>query len=278
LNIHPTDKSFSQALTLASRIWNYRELIIRLSEREIIGRYRGSVLGIAWSVAVPLAMLAVYTFVFSQVFKAKWGVTNEGGSIEFAAQLFAGLITFNFFAECLNRGPTLITSNPSYVKRIVFPLEMLSCVCVCTALFQAIVSLCVLVAFQATFLHHLSAYILFLPLVWLPLILGTLSITIIISAAGVFLRDLDKITGVLLSMIMFLSPIFFPLSALPSKWLPILGLNPLAYAIEQTRRITVDCTAPSFAYIFLGTLLTAILSEWSFSVFNKIRGAFADVI
>lgn len=259
-------------------LWKHRELWWRLTEREVLGRYRGSALGIAWSFINPLAMLAVYTFVFSQVFKARWGGLEQAGPLGFAINLFAGLIVFNIFSECVSRAPGLVVANPNYVKKVVFPLEVLGSVTVGSAVFHALTSLLTLVVFEMIAFRTLPLTLLWLPAIWLPLILGSLACTWFLSSAGVFLRDISQLIGVGLNMLMFLSPIFFPTTSLPSKWQALLQLNPLAQAIEQTRRCTVQGLHPSYGYLIVGTLLTFMACELSFRGFQKSKKAFADVI
>jgi lipopolysaccharide transport system permease protein len=259
-------------------LWKHRELWWRLTEREVLGRYRGSALGIGWSFITPLAMLAVYTFVFSQVFKARWGGLEQAGPLGFAVNLFAGLIVFNLFSECVNRAPGLVLANPNYVKKVIFPLEVLGSVAVGSAVFHAITSLIILIVFELIAFRQLPITLLWLPAVWLPLVLGSLTCTWILSAGGVFLRDIGQLIGVALNMLMFLSPIFFPVSALPARWQPILALNPLAQVIEQTRRVAVQGLNPGPGYVLAGTLITWIACELSFRAFQKSKGAFADVI
>lgn len=259
-------------------LWQHRELWWRLTEREVLGRYRGSLLGMAWSFLNPLAMLGVYTFIFSQVFKARWGTTEDSGPIGFAVNLFAGLIVFNFFAECVNRAPGIVLANPNYVKKVIFPLEVLAGVTVGSALFNAITSLVVLAVFELIGQRFIPVTSLWLPLVWLPLVLACLGMTWILGALGVFLRDVGQIIAVLVSMLMFLSPIFFPLSALPLRWQPLLALNPLAPIIEQTRSVLVSGQPPSINYLLTGTICTLIFCELGFRSFQKSKRAFADVL
>jgi lipopolysaccharide transport system permease protein len=265
-------------ISFPASIWRHRELIWRLSEREIQGRYRGSTLGLGWSFVQPLTMLAVYTLVFSQVFKARWGTGEDLGPLAFAVNLFAGLIVFNLFSECLNRAPGLILANPNYVKKVVFPLEVLAPVAVGTSGFHAITSLLVLVIFEVVAYGRIPLSFLWLPLVWTPFLLGTLAITWVLSALGVFVRDIGQLVGVVVSMLMFLSPIFFPLSALPGRWLPVLQLNPLAQIIEETRAVTILGNAPNMTYIIWGITIGMVACEASYRAFQKAKPAFADVI
>jgi lipopolysaccharide transport system permease protein len=265
-------------LQFPSALWRHRELWWRLTEREVLSRYRGSLLGLLWSILNPLAMLAVYTFVFSQVFRARWGTLNTDGPLGFAINLFAGLIVFNLFAECANRAPTLVLANPNYVKKVVFPLEVLAFVTIGSATFHALTSLGVLVAFELIGMRRLPITMLWLPFVWMPLLLGCLSLTWVLGALGVFLRDVGQLVAVAVTMLMFLSPIFFPMSALPNRWQPLLALNPLAVIIEQTRRVLVEGRSPDWAYLTLGLLLTVIAAEATFRAFNKAKQSFADVM
>lgn len=263
---------------LPEALLKHHELWWRLTEREVLGRYRGSALGIGWSFLTPLAMLCVYTFVFSQVFKARWGGLEEAGPLGFAINLFAGLIVFNLFSECLNRAPSLITGNQNYVKKVIFPLEVLGTTVVGSALFHAMTSLLILLVFEMIAFQKIPITISWLPLVWMPLILGSLACTWVVSAAGVFLRDIGQLIGVALNMLMFLSPIFFPVSALPDKWQPILRLNPLAPVIEQTRKVLVQGEPPNPLYLALGITIGLVACEISIRSFEKSKKAFADVL
>ena len=267
-----------RGITFVTSLVRNRELWWRLTEREVIGRYRGSILGWGWSLLTPLMMLGVYTFVFSTVFKARWGDLEQAGSLGFAINLFAGLITYNIFAECATQAPTLILGNTNYVTKVIFPLETLSAVSVSAALFHACTSTLVLIAFELIAVQQVPLTVLLLPLVWLPYLLGCLAMSWLVSALGVFLRDLGQLIGVMVSMLMFMSAVFYPLSALPSALQTVLGLNPLVVVIEQSRRILVQGVAPSLSYVVLGFIWMLGLCEISFRLFNKARRGFADVL
>ena len=266
------------ALRFPSILWRQRELWWRLTEREVLSRYKGSTLGIAWSFITPLAMLVVYTFVFSQVFKARWGGIEQAGPLGFAINLFAGLIVFNLFSECISRAPDLVVRNPNYVKKVVFPLELLGSVAVASACFHAITSVAILIIFEVIAFQKLPITLLWLPIVWMPLLLGLLGCTWLLSAIGVFVRDIGQVVGVALNMLMFMSPIFFPTSALPARWQPLLMLNPLAQVIEQTRRISVEGLNPQFSYLILGLIFGIAFCEVAFRLFQRSKRAFADVL
>ena len=256
----------------------HRTLVWRLTQREVVGRYRGSVLGWSWSLINPLLMLGVYTFVFSTVFKARWPDLQQAGSLGFAINIFAGLIVFGFFSECVSRAPTLILSQPSYVTKVVFPLEVLSGAAVGTAAFHACTSLLVLGGFSLIATGGIKFTALWLPLVWLPLTLGCLALCWLLSALGVYIRDLPQLVGVGLNILMFLSAVFYPISALPTRWQPVLMANPLVLVIEQTRQVLVRGDQPSMSYLLLGTAGTLVSCELCLRVFQKARKGFADVI
>ena len=259
-------------------LWINRDLLWRMTERQVLGRYRGSFVGLGWSFLQPLAMLAVYTFVFSEVFHAKWGSLNSSSPIAFAINLFSGLIVFNLFSESTNSAPTSIVANPNYVKKVIFPLEILGASNVLAATFSSLISLAALAFAQIATTHSIPITYLWIPIVWLPLLLLCLSLSWALGAIGVFLRDTSQIVGVATSMLMFLSPIFFPLSALPPHWRPLLRLNPIADIIEQTRTITVAGHHPNPGWTLGSILLGVAACELSYRGFKKAKKAFADVM
>ena len=258
-------------------LWRNRSLIKALTQREVVGRYRGSVLGILWSFFNPVFMLLVYTFVFSVVFKARWSGGSDSKT-EFALILFAGLIVFNLFAECFNRAPSLILANVNYVKKVVFPLEILPWVALGSALFHALVSLGVwLIAYLILFgVPH--ATVLLLPLVILPLILLIMGLTWGLASLGVYLRDVSQFISICTTVLMFLSPIFFPASALPEAYRHLLLFNPLTPVIEQAREVLFWGKGPDMI-ILTAYLLSSALVAWAgFAWFQKTRKGFADVL
>lgn len=252
-----------------------RFLLAQLVRREIAGRYRGSFLGLLWSLFNPLFMLAVYTLVFGLAFRARW---TDGGQAEFAMLIFSGMIVHALFAECINKAPQLILGNPNYVRKVVFPLEILPWVPLCAALFHAAVSLCVLLAFRLLAGHGLAWTALLAPLVLAPFVLFTLGVTWFLAALGVFVRDIAQTTGLAATALLFLSPVFYPAEALPEPWRQILHLNPLTFIIEQLREVLLHDRPPAWDGLVLyaaGGLLAAWLGlAW----FQKTRRGFADVL
>jgi lipopolysaccharide transport system permease protein len=262
---------------MLSSPWRHRSLLVAMIQREVAGRYRGSVMGMLWSFLNPAFMLLVYTFVFSVVFKARWGV-GDGSRTEFALVVFAGLLVFNLFSECVTRAPTLIVANPGYVKKMVFPLEILPWVSLGTALFHAFVSLLVWLAFYIVLFGMPHATLLLLPVVLLPLAFFTLGVSWLLASLGVYLRDVGQVVGVLTSALMFVSAIFYPVSALPASYRNILYLNPLTPVIEQARAVLFWGSLPN-PTAWAGGLLLAIAVAWlGFTWFQKTRPGFADVL
>ena len=271
-------KNFSPSLReMVSSVWRNRQLLVTLTKREIFGRYRGSMLGILWSFFQPVFMLAVYTFVFSVVFKARWG-EGTGSKAEFALILFAGLLVFNFFAESINRMPSLILSHANYVKKIVFPLEILPWVILGSSLFHTLVSFIVWILFYLLFSGLPHATVCLFPLILLPLLFMTLGLSWFFASLGVYLRDVGQIMGILTTVLMFLTPIFYPLSALPDQYRGWLHVNPLAFIVEQMRNVLLWNKSPNWILFGLFSAFSFFIAWLGFAWFQKTRKGFADVL
>jgi lipopolysaccharide transport system permease protein len=263
---------------MVDSLWQHRQLIAGMTYREIVGRYKGSVLGIFWSLAHPLFMLVLYTLVFSGVFNARLSLTPEQSHSEFALILFTGLILHGFFAEVLGRAPLQIISNPNYVKKIIFPLQILPVINTGAALFHGLVSLIVLVTGIMLMRGQLPLSAAYLPLVLLPFILLTLGLAWLLSSLGVYLRDIGQGIGMLMTVLLFASPVFYPLSALPQPMQKALFFNPLTVVIEQTRRILMDGQPPQWDILGIYSLI-AFVSAWAgYAWFQKTRKGFANVL
>jgi lipopolysaccharide transport system permease protein len=260
----------------------HRDLITQLTVRDVIGRYRGSVMGIVWSLANPILMLAVYTFVFSVVFGARWGsgadVEAPGGRVMFALNVFAGMIVQTLFAECVNRAPALLLAHTNFVKKVVFPLEILPWMIMGSALFHALISMAVLLAGLCLAQHYLPWTVLLLPLSLVPLIFFTMGVSWFLASLGVFVRDVAYTTALATTVLMFMSPVFYPITAVPAQFRVYLYLNPLTWFVEQTRGLLVGGTLPS-AEAFVVTWAGAFITAWlGFAWFQKTRRGFADVL
>lgn len=263
---------------LGTSLWQYRALLGAMVKREVIGRYRGSVIGIAWSFFNPLLMLVVYTFVFSVVFKARWGIGVEESKTDFGIILFVGIIFHGFFAECVNRAPTLVLANPNYVKKVIFPLEILPWVALGSALFHAAVSLIVFFAVQALVGGGIPWTAVLLPFILLPLILVTIGLSWFLAALGVYIRDIGQMTTIFTTVMMFVSPVFYPIAALPAEYHTLLRLNPLATIIEDGRMALIFGRVPEVSPWATAMLVGATMAWAGFAWFQKSRKGFADVI
>lgn len=263
---------------MSHRGWrNWVELTLALSKREIEGRYRGSLLGIAWTVATPLLMLGVFTFVFGAVLQTRW--PHGGNSTqEFALILFSGLSLFSFTSEVLSRAPNVILTNVNYIKKVVFPLEVLPIAMVASALFHAAMSILILVAGVFALRGFLPAAAAWLPLMLIPFVLLNLGLAWFLAALGVYVRDTAQIMGTLVTALMFLSPIFYPAASLP-RWLwPILLLNPVAFPIEQIRNALVWGAEPDLAGWVMYATCAVMIAFAGWTWFSKTRKGFADVV
>jgi lipopolysaccharide transport system permease protein len=272
--LNPTTPHF---LNLALSLLRNYPLILQMVRREVIGRYRGSFLGLLWSFVNPVLMLTIYTFVFGFVFKARWG-QGDTDKYEFALVLFTGLIVFNLFSECVGRAPGLILANINYVKKVVFPLEILPWVALGSALFHAGISLLVLLLSLAVLGHDFSWSMLWLPLVLLPFLLLIMGLSWLLASIGVFIRDVGQFIGMALTVLMFMSPIFYPLSALPETVRPYLFLNPLTFIVEQIRNVLLWGRQPDWPYLAVYSILAIVVAWFGLFWFEKTRKGFADVL
>ena len=259
-------------------LWRHRDLILQLTRREIAARYRGSFLGLAWSLLIPLGMLAIYTYVFGTAFNARWGLGANESRSDFALMLFAGLIVHGFFSECLVRAPTLVSANANYVKKVVFPIEVLGPVAVASAAFQAALATFALVMMQILAGGTPHATAMLFPLVLAPLLLGTMGIVWFLSAVGPFLRDIGQITGLLASALLFLSPVFYPLTALPEPYRHWLLANPLTFVIEEGRKTLILGQQPDWSGVALYFLAGMLIALIGYRIFLRLRPGFSDVL
>jgi lipopolysaccharide transport system permease protein len=259
--------------------WRNRGLILTLTRRDIASRYRGSALGMLWSILNPLLMLAIYTFVFSQVFRMRWGSAVNTSPMDFALMLFAGMLGFTFFADSVNRSPGLILSTPNLVKKIVFPLEVQAFVVVGAGLFQALISFLILMCAFVLAKHQPPHWtIIFLPCVFLPLCLLVLGLAWFLSSLGVYMRDIGQLVGHLVTMTMFLSPLFYPVTAIPVAFRPLFYVNPMTLLMDQTRKVLIIGEPPSWGALSLYTVVTFVVASFGFWWFQRTRRGFADVL
>lgn len=254
-----------------------KQLIAALTRREVMGRYKGSFMGLLWSFLSPLLMLAVYTFVFSVVFQARWP-NGQGSKTEFALILFTGLIVFNLLAECMNRAPGLVLNNVNYVKKVVFPLEILPVVVLLSATFHMLVSIVVWACFYIMYFGIPPATALLLPVVLAPLALLALGISWFLAALGVYLRDVGQVVGVATTFLLFMSPVFYDLKSLPEAWWPVMRANPLTPAITQARDVMIWGHGVDVGSWLLSLAFGAVVAWLGYAWFQSTRKGFADVL
>lgn len=263
---------------MLAHLWRYRGLIRQFTTRLLQQRYRGSYLGMLWPLLTPLFMLAVYTFVFAVVFRARWTGAPTDSRTDFALMLFAGLMAFNVFGESATAAPSLVVSNPNYVRKVVFPLEVLPVSQVLAAIVHSLFGLAVLVAAQALLTHRVSPTLWALPIVYVPLTLFTLGVAWFLSSLGVFVRDVGQIIGVAVQMLFFLTPIFYPAEAVPASLRPWLAANPLAFVVDWARRTILLGSLPPLVEWVVVTVCTAAVCWLGYVWFMKSKPAFADVL
>ena len=257
--------------------FQYRSLLVELTKREILGRYRGATIGMFWSLISPFLMLMVYTLAFGYILRSRWPGTS-GSTTDFALILFVGLIIHGFFAECLIRAPQLVLSNPSYVKRVVFPLELLTCSMALTALFHFGMNSLVLVALKWFWHGDLSWHVLLLPIVVAPLVILAIAVGWFLSALGVYLRDIGQIVGVLATAMLFLSSAIVPVQSVPENYRWVFYANPLTLIIDQAREVVIWGRMPDWVALGLYTVCVTVLAILALGLFRRMRGGFGDVL
>jgi lipopolysaccharide transport system permease protein len=255
----------------------YRSLTIELSKREILGRYRGASFGLLWSLISPFLMLMVYTFAFGSVMKARWP-QEAGGGHSFAIILFVGLIVHGFFSECFTRAPTLITGNVSYVKRVVFPLDILPWQIMLSALFHAGMNLIVFALLVMTIEGSVGWTFFLTPFVFMPLIFISLGLSWIFSALGVYLRDISQVTGVLSTAALFMSSALVPVKTLPTNYQAVFALNPLTFIIDQARAVMLSNQLPDWLGLLRYSIGGLVFMYVGYLLFSATRRGFADVL
>lgn len=259
-------------------LWRFKGLIKQLAYREVVSRHKGSFLGLGWSFVQPLLMLVVYTFVFSVVFNARWGMQETEGRAGFALTLFMGLITYGIFTEMVTGAPALVLDNANYVKKVVFPLEILPVVRMLSVMVNAFFRLVILLVGLLLINHAIAWTVVLLPIVWLPLLLFTLGCGFFLAALGVFVRDVGATVEVITTMFLFLTPIFYPVEAVPQRFRIFNAINPIACFVESARRVFIWGQLPDWYQFAFSMLFSLVVSLFGFVWFMKSKRAFADVM
>ncbi|MBC7458999.1 MAG: ABC transporter permease [Bdellovibrionaceae bacterium] len=277
--MNPHARQPTSIKSLTKSLWINRNLIWQMAKREVIGRYKGSALGLAWSFFNPVFMLVIYTFVFSEIFKSRWnGLEANESKTQFAFVIFVGMIVLNFVTEVLNRAPNIVIANVNYVKKVVFPIEILPIVTIVAALFHSLISLLVLITAFFIFNNYLNWTIIFLPFVLLPMVVLIIGLAWFLASLGTFIRDVGQSIGIATTVMMFLSPVFYPLAAVPERFRPFILANPPTFIIEQARDVIIWGRLPNWPGLF-GYLGVSIFVAWiGYAWFQKTRKGFADVL
>jgi lipopolysaccharide transport system permease protein len=263
-------------ISIILSLWHYRTLILRLTTRELSAKWRGTVLGIFWSIATPLLSFFIYGFVFSQIMHSRW--SGELENTDYSLVLFSGLVTFSIFIESVNRAPSLILENVSYVKKVIFPLEILAVVAVLVAVTNAGFGIMVLLAAILWIMGTLSWTILLVPLVLLPYCIFILGLTWILSSLGVFLRDVRQLIVVATSLLMFLTPVLYSVNSVPERYRWIIELNPLTPTLAQMRAVIFGVQWPDISSYIASWCFALVSASLGYFWFMRTRKAFADVI
>lgn len=259
-------------------LWRHRQLIRQFTRREIEGRYRGSFLGLIWSFINPLVLLLIYTFVFGVVFKARWPHARSDSLSEFSITLFCGMTAFNIFGEVVSRAPSLIVGVPSYVKKVVFPLEILVVSTLGAALFHALVGFTILFGAQLATGSTPGWSIVLLPLALVPLLGLSLGVGWFLASLGVFVRDIGYGVALAVQVLFFLTPIFYAVDQIPEPFHTAIVLNPLTGIVENVRRVMLWGQLPDWPTLVLALASSIVILLLGYAWFMKTKKAFADVI
>ena len=258
--------------------WRHRGLIITLTKREIRARYKGSIFGLLWSFLTPLLLLSVFTFVFGEIFQARWAGSDRAGGPDFAAAMFAGYLIHLFFSECIGRAPTLILGNVNYVKKVRFPLEILTVVTVISALFHLFAAYIILLGLIMVSDWTLGWTAFWVPVIFMPFLCLVLGFTWMLSALSVYLRDIGQLVVPILTAMLFLSPVFYPLASVSDRFIFIYQINPLTEVIEQTRGVLLHQQLPDWGALAAYTVVALLVMFAGHAFFQSTRRGFADVL
>lgn len=260
-----------------SALGKYRHLTLEVTKREVLGRYRGASFGLLWSLINPLLMLVVYTLAFGYILKSRWpGYTGE--TTEFALILYMGLIVHGVLAECMVRATGLIPGNANLVTRVVFPLHVLPWTVVLSALFHMLANAAIFLLLSVLIRGHVPWTTIMLPLIWVPLAVLSVGISLFLAALGAYLRDIGQVMAALVTAMLFLSSAIVPVSALPERYRVLFQLNPLTFIIDQSREVAFFGRMPDWKGLLIYLLIAVAATYAGHAFFQKARRGFADVL
>lgn len=260
-----------------SAFGRHRNLTRELVRNEILGRYRGASFGMLWSLLSPFLMLIVYTIAFGSILKGRWPQVGETHA-EFGLVIFVGIFVHGFFGECFTRSPRLMLEHANYVKRVVFPLDILPWTMVLSALFHLAMNVLVFCLLSFFVYRQLSPLVVLLPVVLAPLVLLTVSVCWVASSLGVYLRDIVQVVPVVSTAMFFLSSAIVPVHAVPEKYQLLFHLNPLTFFIDQARAVALWGRQPDWAGLGLYALAGLVAVFATHAWFRRTSRGFADVL
>ena len=267
-------------------IFKHRELLGQLARREVVGRYRGSYLGVLWALITPLMTLAVFSLVFGTIHNNKWAkpagqVASASSALEFPMNMFIGIIMFGIFSEVATRAAVLITSNPNFVKKAVFPLELLGVSVAIGSVVHALMTLAIELLFVWVVQGHVPLTAFLLPVVFIPAFLLTLGACWALGALGVFFRDLGQAVGPVVQLTFFLTPIVYSMEAFgntpTAAWL-LRTFNPFVTIVESARLLLIEGKMPDWRALGMVTIASGVVAMVGYIIFMKVRRYFADAM
>ena len=262
--------------SMVRSLWRYRSLVLELTKRDFLGRYHGSFGGVLWSFGQPLFLLAVYTVAFGVILQARWGFA--GNTADYALMVFAGLIVFNAFSECLAKAPLLVTANPNLVKKVVFPLDLLPWVMALTVLLHAVIGIAVWLLGYIVIYGMPKPTVALVPAVLACLFPLMLGMGWLLAALGVVVRDISQLTALVSHSLLFLTPIFYSIDAVPAAMQTLLLMNPLTFVVEQLRLVLFFGQVPVLRGLLVYFALACVFAGAAFWVFRRMRPSFADMV
>jgi lipopolysaccharide transport system permease protein len=265
-------------LNLIRNLWRSRDLLGQFTKRDIEGRYRGSFLGLLWAFVNPLVLLGIYTFIFGVIFNIRWSNSKADSLTDFAQVIFCGITVFTIFSEPVGRAPSLIIGVPNYVKKVVFPLEILPLTTIGTALFHGLISLSILIAWIFITKGYVCWTLPLLPLVVLPLLFLALAVSWFLASLGVFVRDMGYTIVLVLQVLFYMTPIFYSIENVPEPFRTVISYNPLTSIIDNSRRVVLWGIPPDWSSLIVWLLITGCMMLLGYAWFMRTKRAFADVI
>lgn len=252
-------------------------LLQQLVNRDFREKYKGSVLGMLWSVLVPLFMMVMYTYVFSEIFHPAWG-EQPGSKYEYALVIFCGLSAFNMFSEVMTKSCSIVMGNVNYVKKVIFPLELLPLTVTITAFANCLISYGILLVGNLLLNHTIYITSLELILQFIPLFLSCLGTAYALSALAVYFKDIVNAISILVMILMYASPIFYSLETAPKQFQVLAAVNPLASVIENARRACLYGEHMVLGSYMISLGVAVVILLLGYLIFNRLKDGFADIL